>query len=30
LANEADGTERNRPKNEPGRVSVVAHAANVW
>src|SRR5260221_327145 len=30
LANEADGTERKRPKNEPGRACVDAHAAKVW
>jgi hypothetical protein len=30
LANEADGMERKRPKNEPGRASSDPHAAKVW
>ena len=30
LANEADGMERKRPKNEPGRASADPHAAKVW
>ena len=30
LANEADGTARKRPKNEPGRARAGAHVANVW
>jgi hypothetical protein len=30
LANEPDGTERKRPKNEPGRGFAVAHVANAW
>jgi hypothetical protein len=30
LTNDPDGTLRKRPKNEPGRPRVGAHAAIVW